>query len=1428
MSMHPHLLARLQRAIHRARQLRLWWSLALCWTVAAILGLIWMAFQPPPGAASLLALLCIASLGLVAAMAVVIRHFDATPDWSRFSRQIEARHPELNGLLLTAVQQQVPKGGELNYFQERLVEEALRHGQRQDWAGVTPKSRLAIAQTGHWLALVLWVVTLFGLYAPENRRYILTRGFGTGIEVTPGDTSLERGSRLVVLARVNGTLPSAVELVIGSSAETAQRIPLVRSMTDPLFGGGLPEVVSNLVYHIVYDNQRTRDFKITVFEHPRLERSDVDLVFPEYTAQAPKRIENTRRVSAIEGSLLDLNLQLNKPVASARLVSKSVHDEDDPNAIALLVDTNRAAATLRQFPLTASGTYELRLVDADGRTNKAPALFVFEAHPNRPPELKIASPRGDLRPSPLEEIHFEGTVWDDFGALAYGLGYTVGGQDMKIIELGRDVPAKEKRSFQHLLRLEDLQVRPDQLVAWFMWCDDLGSTGQVRRTTGDLFFAEVRPFEEVFREGQGMGGQSSQGSSGEQGGGQAAKLAELQKQIMSATWKLQRDHYRGALAPQARETGGSPAGQDAVDKPSDTAPGRQSSKSAQLSHFKTFGRVQGFFREAGGYFSSPAGLSMSPVLQAQVMGQADRPGARSSPSASSGRSRGASSASTGKAPTYQEDAAVVRDSQAQALEQLQTAMARQQDPRAALLWAAAAREMEKALAKMKEATESPALLPEALAAEQAAYQALLKLQEHEYQVSRSRNQSGSQSGNSRQQQMQRQLDQMELTQAEDRYETQRQAQPPQSAERREQLQIMNRLQELARRQQDLNDRLKELQTALQEARTEREREEIRRRLKRLQEEEQQMLADVDELRQRMDRPENQSRLAEERRQLEQTRQDIQRAAEAASQGAASQALASGTRAQQQLQELRDQLRKESSSQFANDLREMRAEARELARQQEDLLKKIKQEAGATRKSLSDSPRRQEMLDQVARQRERLTNLLERATLVSQQAEPTEPLLSRQLYDTLRQFSQESANHVKEIQDELLERGLMTRNLYQQLNQASEQEGAKLFDVTSEMLRRDILTQATDTSQRLRPGIEQLKRGVERAAESILGDESEALRLASQELEQLAEKVRQEAARAEGRASSTNGPPSEAFEDESRQASANGASPRDQQSQNSPGGQNATEHPQDRNGAARDGARQNQQAQAANHSSSSPSAENDDSQSQAGSNRGNSQENQQAQSGANRNDPASGQNDRNAQVESEGSQANAPSSQQASSGGGSSSSANRDQPNQANLNLNRGDPRDSAPSQGRRSSSAMRGGSSDGWGGGWRDELDRLLDESAASRFGPITGEDFVPWSDRLREVEEMIEIPELRNEVAAARERARALRQEYKREGARPDWAEVRLQVLKPLVEVRDRIADELARRESREALAPIDRDPVPNRYSELVRRYYEALGKDK
>jgi len=94
----------------------------------------------------------------------------------------------------------------------------------------------------------------------------------------------------------------------------------------------------------------------------------------------------------------------------------------------------------------------------------------------------------------------------------------------------------------------------------------------------------------------------------------------------------------------------------------------------------------------------------------------------------------------------------------------------------------------------------------------------------------------------------------------------------------------------------------------------------------------------------------------------------------------------------------------------------------------------------------------------------------------------------------------------------------------------------------------------------------------------------------------------------------------------------------------------------------------------------------------------------------------------------------------------------------------------------------------------------------------------------LRDVEEMLEQPDLRNDVAQVRERARALRAELKRHGKMPQWQVVK-EMSGNLSQVRDRVAEELARREKSDSLVPIDRDPVPNKFSDLVRRYYEKLG---
>ena len=92
-----------------------------------------------------------------------------------------------------------------------------------------------------------------------------------------------------------------------------------------------------------------------------------------------------------------------------------------------------------------------------------------------------------------------------------------------------------------MLDFESLNAAPDQLLTYFFWAEDIGPDGQPRRTSGDMFFAEVRPFEEIFRQGEQppSGSAENEEQEGQQGNAQASdQLAELQKEIINGTWKL--------------------------------------------------------------------------------------------------------------------------------------------------------------------------------------------------------------------------------------------------------------------------------------------------------------------------------------------------------------------------------------------------------------------------------------------------------------------------------------------------------------------------------------------------------------------------------------------------------------------------------------------------------------------------------------------------------------------------------------------------------------------------------------------------------------------------------------------------------------------------------------------------------------------------
>jgi hypothetical protein len=657
---------------------------------------------------------------------------------------------------------------------------------------------------------------------------------------------------------------------------------------------------------------------------------------------------------------------------------------------------------------------------------------------------------------------------------------------------------------------------------------------------------------------------------------------------------------------------------------------------------------------------------------------------------------------------YASDIGVVLDAQGQALQQARDILQRGSNTSDRPALEAAVKEMERSRAALEAAKKSPEKLPAAIAAEQSAYQALLKATPREYRMSRSRNRN--QGGNGAGQPNQQELDQLELTGEENRYETERQATATPTPQQRAQAQTVDRLKQMARRQQDLNDRLRDLQTALQEARTDQEREEIQRQLKRLRDEERQMLSDVDELRQQLEQSPDAARQADARRQLEQTHTDVEHAAQELEGQSVSEALAAGSRAEEKLQNLRENMRQQTSSQFAEQMRQLRNQARDLSNNENQIAHEMEALNKPNEKQLDNSSQRGSVVAQMARQQSALTNLLGEMRAVTEQAESTEPLLSKQLYDILRRTDQMHTDSQLEVSGQLVDRGF--------------------------------LPQASQAERAARDNINELRQSVDRAAESVLGSEAEALRYAQKELDDLAGQMGRELK--SGTNSMASSPGENARKQGGgRQADTNAVASARSDARNgneqNGGGRNPSQNPQN---AGRDG---------------EASAEN---------NQGNSSQAQRPGNSPGGQNPAAAEN------------------QAGAAGGGRTE---REQLRQFAQQL---------------------GGGAGGLG-----------------ENGPITGNNYVDWSDRLRDVEEAVDSPDVRNQLATVRERVGVYRRDYRENRRVPSKEELQTKVLAPLALARDWVGQELSRAQNDRSLVPLDRDPVQEKYSDMVRKYYEKLG---
>ena len=1239
--------------------------------------------------------------------------------WSdrEIARLIEQKHPSLDSLLLTALEHEPQAEEPAGYLHERLIDHALARSATQNWPVTVADKPYRRALAAAWIAVLAFLATDIALRIHSslqkskitNQQSAVPSPTSTSFTVTltPGDAEVERNSRVIIEARFAGPVPADATFVTADLDGTErERQPMRLTVDGQVFGGMIAKADRDTRYLVEFAGEKSVPHTLTVFDFPALVRSDVIVTPPDYTKLPAKETKNTQKVTALEGSKIAWKIQVNKPLLSGsdagtpartspfepHLTAAELFGEDQ-SVIPLTPSAKDPTLLEAVLTATTSQKYRLHLVDEADRGNKNPPWFTVTVQSNQLAKIEVVFPKRDIQVSSLQELPVEAKISDDLSVVKSGAVFSINGNKKEVAFTHVPTEPRKKQDVRAELLLEKEGAQPRQLVSYYVWAEDSGPKGEVRRNMSDMFFAEVRHFEDIFREAEAPPPEPGQPKP------KAQKLIELQKQVVNATWKLIRD-----------ANGGRPM------------------------------------------------ESLAP------------------------------------------DAGVVHQSQGIAMEQTKEAMEEVEDAEVKKYLTEAWKSMKDALDPLNQAAEEKKRSPlnQALTFEQSALEWLHRAQSREHQVMR---QNSPPMAGAPQEANKNQIMDLELKQKEQRYEEEKAATEEQTAEQQENLQVLNRLKELARRQEALAEKMKELQNQLAQAKSESEKQELENQLKRLQAEQEQFLRDLDDLNDRMEKPENAQQMAEAKEQLEKTREQVSDAVDQLKNEQLTDATNSATRAQRELEKMQEDFRQKTSKKFAEEMKQLRQQAQQAAEAQKKISENLENQKPAE-SDLAQSLQNQSQARQMTEQQENVEKLLNNMRQLSEQAEQSEPLLHKNLYDAVRKAQ--------------------TSGLEENLQEARDQ------------LRYGSAAEAKDAERKAANAIDELQKGVEKAAESILGSESEALRVAKNELDKLIKEAEEQAASQSGQEGQESPKPSEKpgeakaspkpgeGQKPSEQGLPKGEGPKPQMAQNG-------QEPGDGQGQP--------QVEAKDSPSPRPGEGQQPSQ-QRGEGRGEGQ----PQTAENTPKPTEGQGQPQGEAkdspsprEGDGKQ---PGTQRGEGRGegqtltatNTTDPSDRSDPSDPNQS-GRGRPR-STPNNTPNGPTTDRDSDNDRsrpqiTGGALPDSL--FFDDSKEQPDPNVfTGDGYERWSDRLRNVEELLNNPELRNDAAKILDRARELRVNLKRSNEAPQVSFLNQRITAPLIELRDRVAEELSKKDSGKNLAPVDRDPVPAEFRDLVKRYYKELGAGK
>src|SRR5438477_1045064 len=352
------------------------------------------------------------------------------------------------------------------------------------------------------------------------------------ISAEPGNVTVARGGDLLIAAHLRGFQSDEVELLVRQRDSTSwQRLTMALDSIGKFAGRytfRLFDITAPMAYLIESNGVRSPAYKIDVADVPYTKKLGLDYRFPSYTGLPPQAVDEGSDIAAQKGTQVSVRVTTTVPARGGRLIVER-GQRTDTVALTPLAD-GTLGGSLR---VDAAGFYKVELQAQDVRNFPGSLDYTIDALPDRPPTIIFTKPGRDEKVLNVDEVYAEVQAEDDYGVQKMELVYSVNGGPEKTEPLYVSARRTPQMTAAHTFSLEDFKLQPGDVVSYYARATDNDAVSGSKTTTTDIYFLNVRPFAQDYKQ--------EQGGAGAGGMDDAGQLSEQERQTIAGTFNTLRD-----------------------------------------------------------------------------------------------------------------------------------------------------------------------------------------------------------------------------------------------------------------------------------------------------------------------------------------------------------------------------------------------------------------------------------------------------------------------------------------------------------------------------------------------------------------------------------------------------------------------------------------------------------------------------------------------------------------------------------------------------------------------------------------------------------------------------------------------------------------------------------------------------------------------